>query len=106
MGLSKTALFSDYHNKLATMAKALAHPARIAILEHLIRRGTCVCGDIVEELPLSQATVSQHLKAMKDAGILRGEIDGPYRCYCVDGEKCGQLKNAIELLFSNISTCC
>ncbi len=70
MGVTKSNLFTNKQNRIASMAKALAHPARIAILEHLINKGSCVCGDIVEELPLSQSTVSQHLKAMKEAGSL------------------------------------
>ena len=106
MGSSKTQLFSAHHNKLASMAKALAHPARIAILEYLIKKGTCVCGDIVDELPLSQATVSQHLKAMKEAGILRGEVDGPYRCYCVDMDQCKALSASILTLFNDMKSCC
>ncbi len=106
MGSSKTELFSAYHNNLSRMAKALGHPARIAILEYLINKGSCVCGDIVDELPLSQATVSQHLKAMKEAGIIRGEIDGAFRCYCVDMERCRELKGAIESLFGDIKECC
>ncbi|MBT8230731.1 MAG: metalloregulator ArsR/SmtB family transcription factor [Bacteroidia bacterium] len=106
MGASKTELFSEYHNRLAGMAKALAHPARIAILELLVKKGTCVCGDLVDELPLSQATVSQHLKAMKNAGILKGEVYGPYRCYCVDMKQCNNLRNSIEQLFSKLDTCC
>ncbi len=106
MGLSKSQLFSDHHNKIAAMAKALAHPARIAILEFLIKKGSCVCGDIVDELPLSQATVSQHLKAMKEAGILRGEIDGPFRCYCIDAEQCMKLSASIEGMFDSLKTRC
>jgi len=70
--------------ELATLAKALGHPARVAILKLLIGRGECVCGAIVDELPLAQATVSQHLKVLKDAGLVQGEIDGPRVCYCVN----------------------
>ena len=69
---------------LARLAKALAHPARVAIVRLLIRRGDCICGVIVDELPLAQATVSQHLKVLKEAGLVRGEIDGPRVCYCID----------------------
>lgn len=70
--------------ELALLAKALGHPARVAILRLLIRRGECICGAIVDELPLSQATVSQHLKVLKEAGLIQGEIDGPRVCYCVN----------------------
>lgn len=69
--------------ELAALAKALGHPARVRILRLLIERNTCICGDIVQELPLSQATVSQHLKCLKEAGLIEGEIDGPRVCYCV-----------------------
>lgn len=67
---------------LARMAKALGHPARVAIVRLLLRRGECICGDIVEHIPLAQATVSQHLKVLKNAGWIRGEVDGPRVCYC------------------------
>ncbi|TPW16627.1 MAG: ArsR family transcriptional regulator [bacterium] len=70
--------------ELARLAKALGHPARVAILRLLLRRGECVCGAIVDELPLAQATVSQHLKVLKESGLIQGEIDGPRVCYCVD----------------------
>lgn len=106
MGKTKTELFSAHHNELAAMAKAIAHPARIAILEHLVKKGSCVCGDIVEELPLSQATVSQHLKAMKEAGILKGEVDGTYRCYCVDAKRCAELMQSISRIFIPMKNCC
>ena len=106
MGTSKTNLFTERQNRIAAMAKALAHPARIAILEYLSRKGTCVCGDIVGELPLSQSTVSQHLKAMKEAGIIQGNIDGTYTCYCVDTSNCLELKGLIEQLFNKLTKCC
>jgi DNA-binding transcriptional ArsR family regulator len=70
--------------ELATLAKALAHPARVKILRILLVKNACICGDIVEELPLAQSTVSQHLKVLKDAGLIRGEVDGPRVCYCVE----------------------
>jgi len=70
--------------ELAAYAKALGHPARVAILRMLLRRGECICGGIVSALPLAQATVSQHLKVLKEAGLVRGEIDGPRVCYCID----------------------
>lgn len=106
MGKTKTDLFSPFHNQLALMAKAIAHPARIAILEHLINKGTCVCGDIVEELPLSQSTVSQHLKSMKEAGIIKGDIEGPFTCYCIDNETCMKLFQHIKQMFSKVGNCC
>lgn len=106
MGLTKSNLFTKDQNEMAAMAKALAHPARIAIMEHLIRKGSCVCGDIVDELPLSQSTISQHLKAMKDAGIIRGSIDGTYRCYCVDEQCCSSFRNQLMGLFSRLKGGC
>src|SRR5215217_7989738 len=84
MGATKADEFSIKENRLARYGKALAHPARIAILKLLAGRQTCVCGDIVEELPLSQSTVSQHLKELKESGLIKGEIDGSRICYCID----------------------
>ena len=72
--------------ELAALARAIGHPARVAILRHLAATGTCVCGEIVSVLPLAQATVSQHLKVLKDAGLVKGEVDGPRSCYCVNPE--------------------
>ena len=106
MGASKSNLFSEQQNRIVALAKALAHPARIAILEHLIDKGSCVCGDIVDVLPLSQSTISQHLKAMKDAGIIRGNIDGTYRCYCIDEQCCSTFRNQLVQLFSRMSGGC
>lgn len=71
-------------DELATLAKALGHPARVKILRLLLEKNACMCGDIVEELPLAQSTVSQHLKVLKEAGLIRGEVDGPRVCYCVE----------------------
>lgn len=84
MAFPKSTAFSEEDQRLAVIADALAHPARIAILRILAKRGTCICGEIVEELPLAQSTVSQHLKALKAAGLIQGEIDGPRTCYCLD----------------------
>lgn len=84
MGVTKTEHFSEQQNKIATIAKALGHPARIAIIEYLLKVNTCICGDIVNELPLAQPTVSQHLKELKNAGIIKGNIEGNSICYCID----------------------
>lgn len=84
MGVTKTEHFSDRQNTLATLMKALAHPARIAIVEYLIQVSTCICGDIVGELPLAQPTISQHLKELKMAGIIKGTVEGTRVCYCLD----------------------
>lgn len=110
MAVTKALLFSKSQVKAAGFAKALAHPARIAILEILARRNTCICGDITDELPLAQSTVSQHLKALKHAGIIKGEIDGVRTCYCLDDENLGELKSVMETLLNKLSTtsnnCC
>lgn len=84
MGTTKTNLFTPKQNRIAAIAKAMGHPARIAILMYLMEKKSCVCGSIVEELPLSQSTVSQHLKALKEVGIIQGNIDGTSICYCID----------------------
>lgn len=84
MGATKTGHFTERQNQIATIAKALGHPARIAIIEYLVKVNECICGDIVNELPLAQATVSQHLKELKNAGIIQGSIEGNSICYCID----------------------
>lgn len=86
MGASKTDSFSDNQNELATLFKALSHPARVAIIEYLLKVDTCICGDIVNELPLAQPTVSQHLRELKNAGIIKGTIEGTAICYCINME--------------------
>ncbi len=88
--------------------KALGHPARIAILEVLVKKQACICGDIVEELPLSQSTVSQHLKELKDVGLIKGDIEGTKVCYCIDEKEWEVAKTYITTLFrSNVkNTCC
>ncbi|MCY7358643.1 MAG: metalloregulator ArsR/SmtB family transcription factor [Rudanella sp.] len=83
MGLTKTTPFTTEQNRIADLAKAFAHPARVAILQVLARQKSCVCGDLVDELPLAQATVSQHLKELKRIGIIRGDLDPPRVCYCI-----------------------
>lgn len=84
MGASKTDSFNDHQNELAILAKALGHPARIAIIEFLLKVDTCICGDIVNELPLAQPTVSQHLKELKNAGLIKGNFEGATICYCIN----------------------
>ena len=90
-----TASFPADLAELATFAKALGHPARLTILRTLAERGTCVCGEVVDVLPLAQATVSQHLKALKEAGLVIGETDGPRSCYCLDPDAIARLSRAI-----------
>ena len=88
----------DADGELATLAKALGHPARVQIVRLLARRGTCVCGEIVNELPLAQSTVSQHLKVLKDSGLVQGEIDGPRTCYCIDPKALRRIKALVGSL--------
>ena len=99
MGATKTGHFTGKQNAIAILAKALGHPARIAIVEYLIKVDTCICGDIVNELPLAQPTVSQHLKELKNAGIIKRNIEGNAICYCIDERAIEKLQN----YFGNIS---
>jgi ArsR family transcriptional regulator len=93
---SKAQLFDTDLTVLAGQAKALAHPARLKVLRVLARRESCICGDIVEDLPLAQATVSRHLKTLKEAGLIQGEIDGPRVCYCLDRKNLERLQDQID----------
>jgi DNA-binding transcriptional ArsR family regulator len=108
MGLSKTEEFTRTQNDLAAITKALGHPARIAILQFLIRSKSCICGDIVNEMPLSQSTVSQHLGELKKAGLITGEIDGPSVCYCIDQKAWKRAKKIVGDLFESYQgqECC
>jgi DNA-binding transcriptional ArsR family regulator len=109
MGLTKSEIFTDRQNRLAQMMKALAHPARIAIIQYLIKTQACVCGDLVEELGLAQATISQHLKELKTAGLIQGTIDGTSVCYCIDPKVWKQYKDAFDSFFvsyKNKDNCC
>lgn len=109
MGVTKTAAFTDRQNRIAEIAKVLGHPARVAILEVLLRRTSCVCGDIVSELPLAQATVSQHLKELKAVGLIKGEVEGTSVCYCIDGTRWREAENIFQSLFeayTPIEECC
>jgi len=84
MGLTKSEIFTEEQNQIATIAKAFAHPARVAILQHIINSNTCICGDLVEEIGLAQATISQHLRELKNIGLIKGNIEGTSVCYCID----------------------
>ncbi|RYY50007.1 MAG: ArsR family transcriptional regulator [Chitinophagaceae bacterium] len=109
MGITKTEIFTSRQNKMASMLKALAHPARIAIVEYLINSKSCICGDLVEELGLAQATVSQHLKELKTAGIIKGTVDGASVCYCIDEKVWKEYKTAMEKFFVSYelkNNCC
>ena len=107
MGLSKTEEFTKSQNEIAALAKALGHPARIAILQFLAEQKSCICGDIVNELPLSQSTVSQHLKELKKVGLIKGDIEGPSVCYCLDAKALARAKKIIDELFNVVQiNCC
>lgn len=109
MGATKSEEFTVKDNRIAKYAKALSHPARIAILRLLIQKQACICGDIVDELPLSQSTVSQHLKELKHAGLIKGDIDGAKVCYCIDEKEWKVAKERMDQLFDaykGVDNCC
>ena len=109
MGLSRTEAFTPSDKRTARYAKALAHPARVAILRLLAHRDSCVCGDIVDELPLAQSTVSQHLKELKEAGLIQGTITGTNVCYCIDPKEWALAQRTLlELMtsFSEVNAAC
>ncbi len=110
MGASKILDYSERQLLLAKYAKALSHPARIAILEVLLKRQSCICGDIVEELPIAQSTVSQHLKELKEAGLIKGSIEGVTVCYCIDEKSWANASQFLQGIFGEFqsmkSTCC
>ena len=103
MGATKTEHFTAKQNFIAKLTKALGHPARIAIMEYLIKVNTCICGDIVDELPLSQSTVSQHLKELKEAGLIKGEIEGSKVCYCIDNTEWSAAQSYFAEIFNSIT---
>ncbi len=109
MGASKTELFTKKQNELAAMAKAIAHPARIAILQKLVKANACICGDLVDELGLAQATISQHLKELKQAGLIQGNIEGTSICYCINPKVWEQYRELFMAFFKeppkNMSCC-
>jgi DNA-binding transcriptional ArsR family regulator len=107
MGATKSLEFTTKDNKLAKYAKALAHPARVAILQFLAKKQICICGDIVEEIPLSQSTVSQHLKELKAAGLIKGDIEGAKVCYCIDEKEWKAAQQSLNKLFDSFTgNCC
>ena len=108
MGTSKTEHYTNEQNEIALIAKALGHPARIAIIEYLMKVNECICGDIVNELPLAQPTVSQHLKELKNAGIIKGNIEGNSICYCIDEKTLDILNTYFSKIVDTVSKakCC
>lgn len=109
MGLTKSEIFTAKQNQLAAMFKALAHPARIAILQYIVKQNACICNDLVHELGLAQATISQHLKELKNAGIIKGNIEGTSVCYCIDEKVWNRMRKELGDFFTenvNAGQCC
>lgn len=109
MGITKSEIFTEKQNKMAVMLKALGHPARVAIIEYLVNSQSCICGDLVEELGLAQATISQHLKELKNTGLIKGTVEGTSICYCIDDKVWKQFKRQMEKFFVNYenkNNCC
>lgn len=106
MGLSKKEEFSVKQNKLAEYAKALAHPARVAIVEYLATSNACMCGDIVDVLPLSQSTVSQHLRELKNVGLVKGKIEGTSVCYCLNEKGWNEMQSMLGEFLVSMKKCC
>lgn len=108
MGISRTDLFTSEQNELALVAKAFAHPARVAIIEHLIKANQCINSDLVEELGLAQATISQHLKELKSVGLIKGTVEGTSMCYCINADVWNTVKTRLQGLMDsyNPAECC
>jgi|TARA_B110000902_G_scaffold125029_1_gene145923 DNA-binding transcriptional ArsR family regulator len=109
MGITKTDIFSQTQNELASIAKVLGHPARIAILQYIIATKACICGDLVNEIGLAQPTISQHLKELKNIGIIQGTIEGTSVCYCINNNRWTEIKTTLEGFFNlelTDSNCC
>ena len=109
MALNKKAEFSEADQKIADLAKTLGHPARIAILRILAEKNTCICGEIVEVLPLAQSTVSQHLKELLNANLIKGTVDGLKSCYCINWETMNEFSKELDFLFKDLlsqTKCC
>ena len=109
MGLTKSTLFTAQENRMAELAKAIGHPARVAIIRHLVVTNACICGDLVDVLRLSQSTVSQHLRALKQVGLIKGNIEGTSTCYCINQEVWEEAKLIFTQLCTSLSreeSCC
>lgn len=107
MGASKSASFSEAHNEMASLFKALSHPARVAIVDYLLSVDSCICGDIVNELPLAQPTISQHLKELKNANLIKGTIEGTAICYCINEETIQKMEQHFGQISRKLnSKCC
>lgn len=109
MGATKTDIFTEEQNNLANLFKVLGHPARITILQYIIHQQACICNDLVDQLGLAQATISQHLKELKNTGIIKGSIDGKSVCYCINEEKWNEMQQLFNQFFDqsvNVTKCC
>ncbi|MCM5663329.1 ArsR/SmtB family transcription factor [Galbibacter mesophilus] len=110
MGVTRTEIFTEKQNEIAKIAKVIGHPARVAILQYLIKTNSCVCGDLVDEIGLAQPTISQHLKELKNVGVIKGTISGTSVCYCIDTENWNELTSGLlELISFNVAdnnSCC
>lgn len=107
MGITKTEMFTGQQNDLAQFFKVLGHPARVAILQYISNQNACICNDLVEEIGLAQATISQHLKELKSIGLLKGEVEGKSMCYCINVERWTVLQNQLNSFFNKTkSNCC
>jgi len=109
MGITKSEIFTNEQNKLATLFKVLGHPARVAIIQHIIKQNACICTDLVDELGLAQATISQHLKELKSIGIIQGSIEGKSVCYCIDEKVWESIQKEFSMFFDQyipINKCC
>lgn len=100
MGLAKTEIFTDAQNQIAVFAKAFGHPARVAILQQLFKLDTCYCGSLVDEIGLAQPTISQHLKELRQLGLIKGNVEGTSVCYCIDKENWQQMKDVMNLFLN------
>jgi predicted transcriptional regulator len=106
MGITKSQIFTKEQNNLAHIAKVLGHPARIAILEHIMKSNACICNDLVDEIGLAQATISQHLKELKSIGIIAGNIEGKSMCYCIHKKKWNDIQLLLDNFFKSAANCC
>jgi DNA-binding transcriptional ArsR family regulator len=107
MGITKSNIYSQSQNDLAVFFKVLGHPARVAILQYISAQNTCICNDLVEEIGLAQATISQHLKELKSIGLLKGEVEGKSMCYCINLDRWNDIQNQLNIFFNKTkSNCC
>ncbi|WP_298341293.1 metalloregulator ArsR/SmtB family transcription factor [uncultured Algibacter sp.] len=107
MGVTKTQIFTDKQNDLAQFFKVLGHPARVAILQYVSKQNACICSDLVDEIGLAQATISQHLKELKSINLLKGEVEGKRMCYCINVERWSEIQEQLNTFFNNAkSNCC